>query len=94
MKITEKDMEQLALKSRLDLTVEDKAAYTKSLNASLDYIKMLKKLDTRGVDPAAHVLPIKNVFREDTLQESLDKELALANAPEEEAGSFKVPRIV
>ena len=94
MKITEKDVEQLALKSRLDLTVEDKAAYTKSLNASLDYLNILKKLDTSGVEPAAHVLPVKNVFREDTLQVSLDKELVLANAPEEEEGSFKVPRIV
>ena len=94
MKITERDVEQLALKSRLDLTEEDKAAYTKSLSKSLDYMDMLKKVDTSTVEPASHVLPIKNVFREDTLQGSLDKELALANAPEEEEGSFRVPRIV
>lgn len=94
MKITEQDVEQLALMSRLDLPAEEKAAYTKSLNAILDYLDMLNKLDTGNVEPAAHILPLKNVYREDKLQPSLDKELALANAPEEEAGTFKVPRIV
>lgn len=94
MKLTEKDLEQVALRSRLDLTGENKAAYAKSLNAVLDYLDMLNKLDTRTVEPAAHVLPLRNVFREDKLQASLDKEVALANAPEEEAGAFKVPRIV
>lgn len=94
MKITEKDMEQLAFMSRLDLTAEDKAAFTKSLTESLIYMDMLKKLNTSSVEPAGHVLPIKNVFREDKLQPSMGKELALANAPEEEEGSFKVPRIV
>jgi aspartyl-tRNA(Asn)/glutamyl-tRNA(Gln) amidotransferase subunit C len=94
MKRTEIDLEQVALKSRLDLTVENKAAYAKSLNAVLDYLDMLNKLDTRTVEPAAHVLPLRNVFREDKLQASLDKDVVLANAPEEEAGAFKVPRIV
>jgi len=93
MEITEKYVEQLALLSRLDLTAENKAAHTKSLNAILDYVDMLNKLDTSNVEPAAHVLPLKNVFREDKLQPSLAKELVLANAPEEEAGAFKVPRI-
>jgi len=94
VKITEQDMEQVALLSRLELTEEDKAVYTDSLNAILDYVDMLNKLDTCNVEPADHVLQLKNVFREDKLQPSLVKELVLANAPEEEAGYFKVPRIV
>lgn len=94
MKISEKDIEQLAFLSRLELTAEDKAAYTRSLNAILDYLDMLNKLDTSTVEPAAHVLPVKNVFREDRLQQSLAVEQALANAPEEGEGAFVVPRIV
>ncbi|HHV65447.1 MAG TPA: Asp-tRNA(Asn)/Glu-tRNA(Gln) amidotransferase subunit GatC [Peptococcaceae bacterium] len=94
MKITEKDVEQLATVSRLELTAEDVSAYTKYLNTALDYMDKLKKLDTSKVEPAQQVLPVKNVFREDTVEASLEKELALANAPEVEEGSFKVPRIV
>jgi aspartyl-tRNA(Asn)/glutamyl-tRNA(Gln) amidotransferase subunit C len=94
MKTSEKDIEQLAFLSRLELTAGDKAAYTRSLNAILDYLDMLKKFDTNAVEPAAHVLPFKNVFREDKLQQSLAVEQALANAPEEGEGAFVVPRIV
>ncbi|AQS59494.1 Asp-tRNA(Asn)/Glu-tRNA(Gln) amidotransferase subunit GatC [Desulforamulus ferrireducens] len=94
MKIDEKDMEQLAHASRLDLAVEESAAYTESLNEILDYLDILHKIDTSAVEPAGHVVPLKNVFREDELQPSLDKELALANAPKEEAGAFVVPRII
>lgn len=94
MKITEKDLDQLANMSRLELTVEDKALYVKSLNLSLDYMDSLKKLDTGNIEPAAHVLMLKNVFREDTVEASLPKDMVLANAPEVEEGAFKVPRIV
>lgn len=94
MKISEKDVEHLALLSRLELSEEDKEAYTDAFNAILDYVDVLNKLDTSSVEPAAHVLPLKNFFREDKLQPSLDKELVMANAPEEEAGAFRVPRIV
>ncbi len=94
MKISEKEVEQLAFLSRLDLQGEELADWTKSLNAVLDYLELLNNLDISAVEPAAHVLPLKNIFREDRPQQSLDKELVLANAPEEEEGSFVVPRIV
>ncbi|AFM02226.1 glutamyl-tRNA(Gln) and/or aspartyl-tRNA(Asn) amidotransferase, C subunit [Desulfitobacterium dehalogenans ATCC 51507] len=94
MKITEKDVEQLALTSRLELTAEEITAYTKSLHESLDYMEVLKQCDTGAIDPAALVLPIINVFREDKVQAGMDKELVFANAPEEEDGAFKVPRIL
>jgi len=94
MKISEKDVEQLAFVSRIYLPEEDKAAYTMSFNVILDYLDMLNKLDTSNVEPFAHVLPLKNVLREDRLKQGLDKEQALANAPDAEEGAFKVPRIV
>ncbi|OPZ74807.1 MAG: Aspartyl/glutamyl-tRNA(Asn/Gln) amidotransferase subunit C [Firmicutes bacterium ADurb.Bin456] len=94
MKISEREVEQLAFLSRLDLKAEELAAYTGSLNAVLGYLELVNKLDTSAIEPAAHVLPFKNILREDRLQGSLDKELVLANAPEVEEGSFVVPRIV
>ncbi|MFZ5754832.1 MAG: Asp-tRNA(Asn)/Glu-tRNA(Gln) amidotransferase subunit GatC [Bacillota bacterium] len=94
MKITVKDVEHVALLARLDLTEQDKEKYTQSLNAILEYMEKLNQIDTSNVEPTAHVLPLKNVFREDKLHRTMDKELVLANAPEEEDGCFKVPRIV
>lgn len=94
MRITKKDVEHVALLSRLDLTEEEKEAYTKQLNSIIDYMNKINELDTEGVEPTAHVLPIYNVMREDEVGESLDREKVLKNAPEKEDGQFKVPRIV
>jgi aspartyl-tRNA(Asn)/glutamyl-tRNA(Gln) amidotransferase subunit C len=94
VRITKKDVEHVALLSRLDLTEEEKEAYTKQLNSIIDYMNKINELDTEGVEPTAHVLPIYNVMREDEVGESLDREKVLENAPEKENGQFKVPRIV
>jgi len=94
MKITRKDVEQVALLSRLELGENDVEKFTGQLNAILDYIDVLNKADTSGVEPTAHVLPVKNVMRADEARPSLPRELALANAPEQEDGYFKVPKIL
>ncbi len=94
MKITRKDVEHVALLSRLELGENDVEKFTGQLNAILDYIDVLNKVDTAGVEPTAHVLPLKNVMRADETRPSLPRELALANAPEQEDGYFKVPRIL
>lgn len=94
MKITRKDVENVALLSRLEIPEAEIETYTGHLNNFLEYADVLTALDTENVQPTAHVLPLKNVFRSDEVQPSLDRELALSNAPEKEDGYFKVPKIV
>jgi aspartyl-tRNA(Asn)/glutamyl-tRNA(Gln) amidotransferase subunit C len=94
MKITRKDVENVALLSRLELGESDIVKFTGQLNAILDYVDMLDKVNTEGVQPTAHVLPLKNVMRADEVKPSLPREDALANAPEQEDGYFKVPKVM
>ncbi|WP_425058042.1 Aspartyl/glutamyl-tRNA(Asn/Gln) amidotransferase subunit C [Sporomusa carbonis] len=94
MKITRQDVENVALLSRLEMTPAELDSYAVQLNAILEYAEVLNKLDTTGVEPTAHVLPLKNVMRPDAVKPSLSRELALANAPEAEDGYFKVPKIM
>lgn len=94
MKITRKDVENVALLSRLEIPEAEIEKHTGHLNAFLEYADVLTALDTQSVQPTAHVLPLKNVFRTDTIEASLDRTLALSNAPEAENGYFKVPKIV
>ena len=72
----------------------DLARMQQQLSAILDYIDQLNQLNTDGVEPLAHPLPVQNVFRPDEPRPSLPLEEALAGAPEVEADRFKVPRIV
>lgn len=92
--ISKQDVEHVALLARLELSEEEKEAYTQQLNSILGYMEKLNALDTNNVEPTAHVLPMDNVFREDKVDSGLPREKALQNAPAVEEGQFKVPRIV
>ncbi|MBQ0067334.1 MAG: Asp-tRNA(Asn)/Glu-tRNA(Gln) amidotransferase subunit GatC, partial [Phascolarctobacterium sp.] len=68
--------------------------FTENFNQILNYVDKLQKLDTKGVEPTAHVLPVSNVFREDVAKEGVSHEDALKNAPEVHNDGFKVPRVL
>jgi aspartyl-tRNA(Asn)/glutamyl-tRNA(Gln) amidotransferase subunit C len=92
--LTIAEVEHVALLARLDLSDEEKKMYAGQLSAILEYAGMLDDLDTENIPPTAHVLPLKNVFREDSEGGHLPLEKALQNAPDREGNYFKVPRIV
>lgn len=94
MKVSKKDVENVAVLSRLKIADDKMDKYLEEFNNFLEYVDVLQKVDTENVKPTAHVLPLQNVFREDVVKPSLDREKALANAPEKENGYFKVPRII
>ncbi|MUT68625.1 Asp-tRNA(Asn)/Glu-tRNA(Gln) amidotransferase subunit GatC [Paenibacillus sp. NEAU-GSW1] len=94
MSITLKDVEHVANLARLELTEQEKEQFTGQLNAILKYAEKLNSLDTDGVEPTSHVLPITNVMREDITRESLPIEKVLLNAPDEEDGQIKVPAVL
>ena len=77
MKVTKKDLETVALLSRLSIPAEKEEQYTQQLSAILDYIDNLSTVNTDEIQPIAHVLPISNVFRDDVVKESLDRAKAL-----------------
>ena len=94
MKITKDQVEYVARLAYLKLTEEEKETFTLQLDSILSYMEKLNELDTRDVEPTSHVLPIKNVFREDEVKPSLPLEEALSNAPDRKNGFFRVPRVI
>ncbi|WP_020618885.1 Asp-tRNA(Asn)/Glu-tRNA(Gln) amidotransferase subunit GatC [Paenibacillus daejeonensis] len=94
MSITNQDVEHVAKLARLELTAEETATFTEQLSAILKYAEKLGELDTTGVEPTTHVLPITNVMREDEVRESTGNEQAMKNAPDEEEGQFRVPAVL
>lgn len=93
--ITKKDLEHIGWLARLELSEIDKEKYTPKLNSVLDYFSELDEVDTEGVEPTYHVLPLSNVFREDEPGTgSLSQEEGLSNAPKKQDGFFKAPRMM
>ena len=93
-KIDEAQVCKVAKLSRLDLTDGEIKEFTGQLEAILEYVDKMNQLDTEGVEPLAHCLPISNCLREDQAAESLGAGAILANAPQRDGDFFKVPRIL
>lgn len=91
--ITIKDVEHVAKLARLELTEEEKAKFSKQLGDILKYVEQMNKVDTTDVEPMSHAIPIVNVMREDKVVSEQTKEELMANAPSEEDGFFRVPKI-
>lgn len=92
--IKKADVEHVAMLARLELSAEEIELYTRQLSDILEYAQKLGALDTENVEPTAHVLPLKNVFREDKVGEHLELEKVFSNAPDREDNFFRVPKIV
>lgn len=92
--ITIETVQHVAKLARLELAPEEAQQLTSQLGAILDYVEALGQVDVTGVEPTAHPLPLQNVQRADRLQPSLPPEAVLQNAPAQEQGMFRVPRII
>ncbi|MCX5779253.1 MAG: Asp-tRNA(Asn)/Glu-tRNA(Gln) amidotransferase subunit GatC [Firmicutes bacterium] len=94
MALTTKEVEHVALLARLSLTEEEKKTFTEQLSSILDYADTLKLLNTEGIEPLTHILPMNNIFRADEIKPSIPRDEMLANAPLTEEGQYKVPKII
>jgi aspartyl-tRNA(Asn)/glutamyl-tRNA(Gln) amidotransferase subunit C len=92
--ITREDVEHVAELARIELTAAEKEQFIAQLNSILTYIEKLSELNTTGVEPTSHVLLMSNIFRDDEVRPSLDRDRVLQNAPQESHFFFKVPRII
>jgi aspartyl-tRNA(Asn)/glutamyl-tRNA(Gln) amidotransferase subunit C len=93
-KITVAEVEHVARLARLELSAAEKERMRSQLDIILGYVAKLREVDTSGVPPTAHVLPLVNVMREDEVRPSYPVDAMLANAPEPEGELFRVPRIL
>jgi len=94
MKLSRDEVNHIALLARLDLTGEERDRAATELSQILDHFEQLKALDTEGVPPTSHAVPVVNVLRVDEPRPGLTREAALQNAPEAAGGMFQVPRVV
>ncbi len=88
------DVEKVALLARLELSADELLKMTEELAQIVGYVDQLAEVDTDGIQPMAHAVPIVNVFRDDMLAPSLPREEALANAPHHDERGYLVPAVL
>jgi aspartyl-tRNA(Asn)/glutamyl-tRNA(Gln) amidotransferase subunit C len=94
MALSKETVQYVADLSRLELGPDELQKLSKQLQAILDFIDQLKELDISGIEPTSHILPLSNVFREDTPAACLPIEKTLANAPGKDGNFFVVPKVI
>ena len=92
--LTRADVTHVAKLARLALSEAEVEQFTVQLGAILEYVADVAALDTSGVPPTSHPIPLANVLRPDERRPSLERDVVMAMAPAEEDGRFRVPRIL
>jgi aspartyl-tRNA(Asn)/glutamyl-tRNA(Gln) amidotransferase subunit C len=91
---TEIDVAYVAKLARLNLSNEETQLFQRQLGDVLKYAEKLSAVDVSHVEPAAHGVPMFNVFREDLSRDWFTAEQALANAPRKANNLFIVTKVV
>ena len=94
MALSKDEVLKVGTLSRIRLTDDEVERFAGQLSSILDYVDKLNELDTSGVEPLAHALPLHNVLREDEPRPGLDPQKAIGGAPESADTFFRVPRVI
>ena len=94
MSLTREEVLHIARLARVGLSEEDVARLQEQLSEILEHFEALRELDTEGVEPTSHPLPLESVMRPDETEPSLPAEDVLANAPLAEEDAFRVRAVL
>lgn len=94
MSISLKEVQEIAHLARLRLSSDEATNLAHDLGSILDYMEKLRALDTEGVPPMTHAVPLDCPLRADVAGPSFSQDEALAGAPSRVEGFFEVPRII
>ncbi|WP_139653535.1 Asp-tRNA(Asn)/Glu-tRNA(Gln) amidotransferase subunit GatC [Raoultibacter phocaeensis] len=93
--VSEQDVRDIAVYTRIGLTEEEVAQMTVDLNGIIESLKPITEYDLEGVEPTFHPIgDLSNIMRDDAEQESFTQETALENAPKQQDGCFLIPSIL
>jgi len=94
MKIIEDEMIKIAKLAMLEISSEEKDDFLKQMNKTMEYIDKINELDTSGVEPTNQIFELKNVFRKDKIQQSIDPDELKKIVPDYKDGYIVVPKIL
>ena len=94
MKITEDIVDHIAHLARLEFEGEKKEAITEDLERIVDFMDVLKEVDTDGVEPLIYMTNEINNLREDVAKDTVTHEEALKNAPQKDSDFFRIPKVL
>ena len=93
-KLTQKEVEEIALLARLHLEAEEIEQLRDELGAILTHFRSIAVADTTGVAPMTHAVPMDAPLRADVALPSLPAAEALRAAPARAGDLIVVPAVL
>ena len=94
MEIKKEDIKHIANLSMLNLSDEEIEKYTKDMEQIVNFANKVNEIDTSSTEISAFSNDNVNVFRKDEIVQTVDKETLLQNAPSQEDGMFRIPKVI
>ena len=94
MSLSREDVKKVSLLARLQLSDDELDQMTDQLGQIVEYVEQLSELDTDDIEPMAHAVEVSNVFAEDVVRPSFDRDQMLAGAPKKDEECYRVPAVL
>lgn len=94
MEVSKEEILHIAKLANLNIKDEEIDKYAKNLEDILNFVKVLNNVDTENVEEAIGTTNSFNVFRKDEIKQFGDRDILLQNAPEQEEGMFRIPKVI
>ena len=94
MKITTDEVKYVAKLAKLYVDETEAEKLAGEMESIITFADMLSEIDTESIAPTNHAMKVQNVFREDIVTPSYNREDILKNAPSQEGGCYLVPKVV
>jgi len=94
MSLTSEQVRRIAHLARIEIGEAEVQASLGHLNGIFGLIEEMQAIDTRGIEPLAHVQEFGQRLRADAVSEGDRRDAYQAVAPEVEAGLYLVPKVI
>lgn len=94
MVVSKEEIMHIAKLADLNIQENEIDEYAKNLQDILNFVDVLNNVNTDGVEETMGVISNSNVFRKDEIKEFGNRDVLLQNAPEQEDGMFKIPKVI
>ncbi|MDR0979238.1 MAG: Asp-tRNA(Asn)/Glu-tRNA(Gln) amidotransferase subunit GatC [Lachnospiraceae bacterium] len=94
MEITREEIMHIAKLANLKIEDSETQKYVNNMKEILNFANTVNEVDTDNIDTSIHAVETFNRFRKDEIHEFGDRDILLANAPEQENGMFKIPKVI
>ncbi len=94
MSINREEIIHIAKLASLNLSDEEIEGYTKDMQEILEFANTVNNVDTDDIEETVGSVGEYNVFRKDEIKQSINKEELLKNAPSQDDGMFRIPKVI